>query len=53
MPELKLITIQSPNSEFIPASIILLAALAAEEYYARLGMTQHCSAWILQSDQVL
>lgn len=32
------------------ASIILLAAPAAEEYYPRLGFTKHPQAWILAPD---
>lgn len=33
------------------ATLILLAAPAAREYYPRIGMEQHPSAWILRGDQ--
>ncbi len=35
------------------ATIVLLAAPDAEEYYARIGMSQHPSAWALPSGQSL
>ena len=35
------------------ASIILLAAPAAVEYYPRIGFTQHQSAWILRPGEAL
>ncbi len=35
------------------ANIILLAAPKAREYYPRIGMTQHPSAWTLGPDQPL
>lgn len=35
------------------SSIILLAAPAAVEYYARIGFTHHDSAWILQAGETL
>ncbi len=34
-------------------SIILLAAPAAVDYYPKLGFSQHHSAWLLTSDQLL
>ena len=35
------------------ATIILLAAPAAVEYYPRIGFTQHQSAWILRPGEAL
>lgn len=35
------------------ASVILLSAPKAVEYYPRIGFTQHPSAWILRSDEKL
>ncbi|HVE63543.1 MAG TPA: GNAT family N-acetyltransferase [Mycobacteriales bacterium] len=36
------------------ASLVLLAAPAAEEYYPRIGMRHHASAWVLrEGDRVL
>ncbi len=35
------------------ASLILLAAPAAVEYYPRIGMTQHPSAWVLRPGERL
>jgi predicted N-acetyltransferase YhbS len=35
------------------ATLILLAAPAAREYYPRIGMEQHPSAWILRSGESL
>lgn len=35
------------------ANVILLAAPAAVNYYPRIGMEQHPSAWIVQADQEL
>lgn len=35
------------------ATLILLAAPAAREYYPRIGMEQHPSAWILRGGQSL
>lgn len=35
------------------ATIVLLAAPAAEEYYPRIGMRQHLSAWVLTSGDAL
>jgi predicted N-acetyltransferase YhbS len=36
-----------------PASIVLLAAPKAVDYYPRIGFTQHNSAWILRPGQEL
>lgn len=35
------------------ATIVLLAAPDAEEYYSHIGMSQHPSAWMLKSGQTL
>ena len=35
------------------ASVVLLAAPAAREYYGRLGFAQHPSAWVLAPEQAL
>jgi GNAT superfamily N-acetyltransferase len=41
--------IRRTQSELGPnATLILLAAPAAEDYYPHIGMTQHPSAWILR-----
>ena len=45
--------------EFVPdylyhgATLILLAAPKAVDYYAHIGMRQHPSAWVLRPGEVL
>jgi predicted N-acetyltransferase YhbS len=44
--------IQRTQAELGPdASVVLLAAPAAVDYYPRIGFTQHASAWLLQAGE--
>jgi GNAT superfamily N-acetyltransferase len=45
--------IRRTQQESAPASVILLAAPAAEQYYPHIGFTHHPQAWILRAEQRL